>query len=94
MNGDEFKEYLDLWSMRLDMASKNSGMERVRELLLECLITYGGNSNKELYSKEQIIDILRDWEFTNPELTSDGHGEFPDSYSLTEKNLESLKKLL
>ena len=94
MNGNEFKEYLDLWSMRLDMASKNSGIERVRELLLECLITYGGNSNKELYNKEQIIDKLKGWEFVNPNLVSDGLGEFPDSYSLTEKNLESLKKLL
>ena len=94
MKGEEFKEYLDLWSMRLDMASKNYGGERVRELLLECLITYGANSNKELYNKGQIIEKLKGWEFVSPNLVSDGHGDFPNSYSLTEKNLESLKKLL
>ena len=46
MSSEEFKEYLDLWSMRLDQASKNSGKDRVRELLVECLMIYGGKKIK------------------------------------------------
>lgn len=50
MNPEEFKEYVDLWSMRMDQAAKGSwidGRERVRELLIECLVKYGGKLNKE-----------------------------------------------
>jgi len=53
MSSEEFKEYLDLWSMRLDQASKSSGKDRVRELLIECLMRYGGKINKQK-SKDEL----------------------------------------
>ena len=42
--------------------------------------------------KEEIIELLRDWEFINPKLVSDGHGEFPYGYKLTEQNLSRLEE--
>ena len=42
--------------------------------------------------KEEILELLKDWEFINPELTSDGHGEFPYGYKLTESNLKRLSE--
>lgn len=43
-------------------------------------------------SKEEIIELLRDWKFINPNLVSDGYGEFPNGYKLTESNLRSLEQ--
>lgn len=50
--------------------------------------------NMKIYTPEDIINILRDWQFVNPNLVSDGRGEFSDVYKLTEDNLKSLSKLL
>lgn len=50
--------------------------------------------NMKVYTKDQILDILKDWEFVNPNLVSDGRGEFSDVYKLTEENLNKLSKLL
>ena len=49
---------------------------------------------KDSWSREEVVEFLKDWIFTNPILVSDGHGEFPDSYKLSPKNLEDLKQNL
>jgi hypothetical protein len=54
MSKGEFKEYVDLWSMRLNQASISSGKDRVRELLIECLMRYGGKVNKEAYNRHKV----------------------------------------
>jgi hypothetical protein len=54
MNDEEFKEYIDLWSMRLNQASKSRGEYRVRELLIECLMRYGGKVNKKAYERHKL----------------------------------------
>ena len=38
----------------------------------------------------KVIDILRDFHIVNPDLVSDGYGEFPDVYKLTELQLTTL----
>jgi predicted DNA-binding transcriptional regulator AlpA len=43
-------------------------------------------------TKKEILELLRDWEFINPKLVSDGYGEFPNGYKLTESNLRSLEQ--
>lgn len=48
----------------------------------------------KMYSRDEIINFLKDWTFTNPTLVSDGHEEYSDSYKLSPKNLEDLKENL
>jgi hypothetical protein len=43
------------------------------------------------YSEEQLRNILLDINLVNPShlrMTSDGHGEFPDTYKLTQKGID------
>lgn len=49
------------------------------------------------YTLEEVIDELKKINLVNPyhmEMESNGHGEFPDSYKLTEKGAQRLKETL
>jgi hypothetical protein len=41
-----------------------------------------------MLSKGEVIELMRDWIFVNPTLVESGYGEFPDSYKLSDKNLQ------
>ena len=49
---------------------------------------------EKLFTKEQILNKLKDWQFVNPTLVSDGRGEFSDVYKLNSSNLKDLENLL
>lgn len=49
------------------------------------------------YTLEEVIDELKKINLVNPyhmEMESNGHGEFPDGYKLTEKGAQRLKETL
>ena len=41
-------------------------------------------------TKEELIQILKEWRIVNPELISDGRGEYADVYKLSPENIKSL----
>ena len=44
--------------------------------------------------KYKVINLMRELRIVNPNLISDGYGEFPDVYQLSESDLEKIAKLL
>ena len=49
------------------------------------------------YTLEKVINELKEIQLVNPyhmEMESNGHGEFPDSYKLTEEGAQRLKETL
>ena len=44
--------------------------------------------------REQIIEILKEYEFINPTHISDGYGEFPDTYKMKESDAVKLTELI
>ena len=54
--------------------------------------------NKKMkYTLEEVIKELKEIQLVNPyhmEMVSNGHGEYPDGYKLTEKGAQRLKETL
>lgn len=53
--------------------------------------------SEKKYTLEELINELKEIQLVNPyhmEMVSNGHGEFPDSYKLTEQGAQRLKETL
>jgi hypothetical protein len=49
---------------------------------------------KKIDPSSNIIKAIMDFTIINPALVSDGHGEFPDGYKMSEKDAESLLSII
>lgn len=40
---------------------------------------------------EKVIEILKEFKLVNPVLVSDGHGQYPDVYKISESDLDEIE---